>query len=250
MPVEPPDTALPRPQPASLRNNGHTLAGRMFYDVLWILCRTLAIVFFGFRARFAEPMPTAGGLLVLASHQSHLDPLLLGLASPRRLSSLARSSLFTNKLLSTVITLLDAVPIDRESSSLAGMKAIISRLKAGRAVIIFPEGTRTATGQLGDIKAGFTLIARRAKVPILPVAIVGAYECWPRSQLLPRTGRIRLEFGKLITAEQIQSLDDQQLLSVYRSALEDLDAKGRRCQQHPQPPLASWQRLSHPAGLA
>jgi 1-acyl-sn-glycerol-3-phosphate acyltransferase len=234
-------------QPWTLKANGHTRVGRAFYDVLWVLCRTLSLVFFGFRSKFAEPMPREGGLLVLASHQSHLDPLLLGLASPRRLSSLARSSLFTNPLLRVVISLLDAVPIDRESSSLSAMKAILSRLKAGKAVVIFPEGTRTATGSLGEIKGGFTLIARRAGVPIMPVAIVGAYECWPRSRLLPRTGRIRLEFGRLITPEQIASMDEATLLETYREALVELDAGARATLAHARPTLLGWQQLSPPA---
>ena len=52
-------------------------AGRWLYDTLWVLCRTLAVAVFGFRVRFAEPLPRQGGLLVLSSHQSHLDPLLL-----------------------------------------------------------------------------------------------------------------------------------------------------------------------------
>lgn len=228
-------------KPWTLTTNGHTRAGRALYAFLWVLCRTLSLVFFGFRSKFAEPLPSEGGLLVLASHQSHLDPLLLGLASPRRLSSLARSSLFTNRFLGEVISLLDAVPIDRESSSIGAMKAIISRLKAGKAVIIFPEGTRTGNGQLGEIKGGFTLIARRAGVPIVPVAIVGAYECWPRSRLLPQTGRIRLEFGRLITPEEIAATDDETLLRTYRDALVDLDAHARSTLAHARPSLIGWQ---------
>ena len=240
-------TATQEPQPSSFQQTGHTPAGKAFYDLLWVLCRTLSVVFFGFRCRFAEPMPRQGGLLVLASHQSHLDPVLLWLASPRRLSSLARSSLFKAKSLGTVITLLDAVPIDRESSSLGAMKAIIARLKAGKGVVIFPEGTRTATGQLGDVKGGFAVIARRAGVPIMPVAIVGAYECWPRSRLLPRTGRIRLEFGRLITPEQISEMDDATLLATYRDSLMKLDARARREFRHARPPLCGWTSFSRPA---
>lgn len=236
-----PDTpAAKRPRPWSLDQTGHTPAGRIFYDMLWVLCRTLSIVFFGFRCRFAEPMPAEGGLLVLSSHQSHLDPVLLGLASPRRLSSLARSSLFKSRLLAAVITLLDAVPIDRESSSLAAMKAIIARLKAGKAVTIFPEGTRTGTGQLGEIKGGFSIIAKRAGVPIMPVAIVGAYECWPKSRMLPRTGRIHLEFGRMITPEQIAAMDDAELLATYERELTALDARARRELAHAHPHLTSW----------
>ncbi|MFM7035347.1 MAG: lysophospholipid acyltransferase family protein [Planctomycetia bacterium] len=206
---------------------GHTRFGRALYAVLWVLTRTLAVSVFGFRVRFAEKLPARGGLLVLSSHQSHLDPLLLGLATDRRLSSLARSTLYRFKPFGFVITALDAVPIDRESSPVAGMRAVIERLKRGAAVIMFPEGTRTATGRLGEIKGGLSVVAKRAGVPIVPVAIVGAYECWPRSRRWPRPGRIRLEFGRIMWPAEIAALDDAALTAEVATRLRDLDAAAR-----------------------
>lgn len=209
------------------RPGGHSLFGRWLYSVLWIVCRALGVSVFGVRTRFAEPLPERGGLIVLSSHQSHLDPLLLGLACDRRLSSLARSSLYTFKPFGAVITALDAIPIDREASALVAMKTVIRRLEEGAAVIIFPEGTRTATGRLGELKSGFALIAKRAGVPIVPVAIVGAWECWPKTRLLPRPGRIRLEFGKLFWPEEIAALDDRALVAECTARLQELDARAR-----------------------
>ena len=216
--------------PAPIRGparGGHTAFGRGLYAVLWVLCRTFAVSLFGFRARFAERLPARGGVLVLSSHQSHLDPLLLGLATDRRLSSMARSTLYRFKPFGFVIAALDAVPVDREASALAGMKTVIERLKRGAAVIVFPEGTRTADGRLGDIKGGFSIIARRAGVPIVPVAIVGAYECWPRTRRFPRPGRVRLEFGRLITPAEIATLDDAALTDEATRRLHELDAAAR-----------------------
>jgi 1-acyl-sn-glycerol-3-phosphate acyltransferase len=206
---------------------GHSLFGRWLYSALWILCRTLGVSLFGFRCRFAMPLPRRGGLIVLSSHQSHLDPLLLGLATDRRLSSLARSSLYAFKPFGYVITALDAVPIDREASTVKAMKTVIDRLKKGAAVIIFPEGSRTWNGGLAEMKGGFTLIAKRAAVPIVPVAIVGAFECWPRTRLLPRPGRIRLEFGRVIPAREVAALGDAELLATCTRELEALDARAR-----------------------
>jgi len=213
-------TAAPRPR-------GHSTFGRCLYSVLWIVSRALGISMFGVRTRFAEPLPDCGGLIMLSSHQSHLDPLLLGLACDRRLSSLARSSLYTFKPFGFIITALDAVPIDRNASAVAAMKTVIKRLEDGAAVIIFPEGTRTATGRLGEIKSGFALIAKKAKVPIVPVAIVGAWECWPKTRLLPRPGRIRLEFGGVIRPEEIAALDDRTLVAECTARLTELDAQAR-----------------------
>jgi 1-acyl-sn-glycerol-3-phosphate acyltransferase len=195
--------------------------------VLWIVSRALGVSVFGVRNRFAEPLPERGGLIMLSSHQSHLDPLLLGLACDRRLSSLARSSLYTFKPFGFIITALDAVPIDRNASAVAAMKTVIKRLEDGAAVIIFPEGTRTATGRLGEIKSGFALIAKKAKVPIVPVAIVGAWECWPKTRLLPRPGRIRLEFGRVLRPEEIATLDDRTLVAECTARLTELDAQAR-----------------------
>jgi 1-acyl-sn-glycerol-3-phosphate acyltransferase len=217
------DVAGAPPQP----RGGHTTFGRWLYSVLWLLSRTLGVSMFGARTRFAEPLPPTGGLLVLSTHQSHLDPLLLGMATDRRLSSLARSSLYTFKPFGFIITALDAVPIDRNTSAVKAMKLVIERLKRGAAVIVFPEGTRTSDGRVGELKAGFALLAKRAEVPIVPVAIVGAFECWPRHRLFPRPGRVRLEFGKVITAAEVAAMDEKALAAECERRIRELDATAR-----------------------
>ncbi len=219
--------ATPQPPlPADVRR-GHSAFGCALYASLWVLTRMFAVSAFGFRVRFAESLPKQGGLLMLSSHQSHLDPLLLGLSCHRRLSSLARSSLYRFKPFAAIITALDAIPIDREASTVAAMKGVINRLRDGAAVVIFPEGTRTADGNLGELKGGFVLLAKRAGVPIVPVAIVGAWECWPRTRLFPRPGRIRLEFGRLLQPEQIASMNDREILSICTAELKHLDLIAR-----------------------
>ncbi len=221
----------PAPPNAVPAGGGHSRFGKCLYAVLWVLCRTFGVSLLGFRSRFAEPLPARGGLVVLSSHQSHLDPLLLGLATDRRLSSLARSSLYAFKPFGAVITALDAVPIDRNASVIAAMKVVIERLRGGAAVIIFPEGARTFDGQLGEFKSGFSLMAKRAGVPVVPVAIVGAYECWPRTRLFPRTGRIRVEFGEILTAEEVAAMDERQIFDVCTQRIRDLDARARATRQ-------------------
>ncbi|MFM8893441.1 MAG: lysophospholipid acyltransferase family protein, partial [Planctomycetia bacterium] len=122
---------------------------------------------------------------------------------------------------------LDAVPIDRNASMVRAMKEVVGRLKDGRAVIVFPEGTRTSDGRLGEFKIGFALLAKKAAVPVVPVAIVGAYECWPRKRLLPRPGRIRLEFGRVIRADEIAALDERAIVDRCTRELHSLDAAAR-----------------------
>jgi len=211
---------------------GQTAFGRVLYAALWTLSRTFGVAMFGFRSRFREKVPRKGGLIVLSSHQSHLDPLLLGLACDRRLSSVARSSLYNFGPFGVVIGALGAIPIDRDSPSVTSMKTVIAALKRGIALMVFPEGTRTKTGRLGPLKPGFISLARRSGVPVLPVAIVGAWECWPRTSLLPRPGRIRLEFGEVLHPDEIAALDDAALLAECTRRLTELDAAARAARNH------------------
>lgn len=204
------------------------LAARLLYDTLQVLCRTVGVTVFGFRCGFAEPLPKEGGLLVLSSHQSLLDPLILGVACDRRLSSLARASLFRFGPFAALIRALDAVPIDREASSVAAMKTVIRKLRDGAALVIYPEGTRTRDGRLGEVKGGFALVARRAGVPIVPAAIVGAWECWPRTRPFPLPGRIRVEFGAILEPAEIAAMDDHQLVAEVVERITALDARARR----------------------
>lgn len=220
-------TQRQRPAKEPAIPDGRSTFGRILYAVLWVLCRTLAVSLFGFRVRFVEPLPATGGLLVLSSHQSHLDPLLLGLACERKLSSLARSSLFHFGPFGAVIAALDAVPIDRDASMVAAMRAVIDRLRQGKAVVVYPEGSRTHDGRLGEFKPGFALMAKRADVPIVPVAIVGAFDCWPRSRRFPRPGRIRLEFGRVIPAAEVAACGDKELFERCVARIRELDARGR-----------------------
>jgi 1-acyl-sn-glycerol-3-phosphate acyltransferase len=92
---------------------------------------------------------------------------------------------------------------------------------------MYPEGTRTRDGRLGEFKSGFALLARRAGVPIVPVAIVGAFECWPRTRLLPRPGRIRLEFGRVLTADEVSRMDERELFTECTRRIVELDARAR-----------------------
>jgi 1-acyl-sn-glycerol-3-phosphate acyltransferase len=186
---------------------------RLWYDFLWASTRLLAVVLFRIRIGNRDFVPREGGALILSNHQSNFDPVLVGLACDRRLNFLARRSLFDSPGLRRLIESLDAIPIDRDGSGLGGLKETLRRLKRGEMVLIFPEGTRTADGQVAPLKPGFCALARRANVPLVPLAIDGAYAAWPRSHKLPRLSRLRIEFGPPLWPAEIAELDDAQLVA-------------------------------------
>lgn len=186
---------------------------RFVYDALRVLARLFAVWFYGLRIVGRENWPPTGGGLVCANHQSYVDPPLVGLTCPRRMNYLARDSLFRVPVLAQVIHFLDAIPIDREGGGLAGLKETLRRLKAGELVLIFPEGTRTCDGEVAPLKPGFIAVARRSRVPLIPVALDGAYQAWPRTAPWPRLSRLVVVIGEPISPDQVAALSDEDLVA-------------------------------------
>ena len=141
----------------------------------------------GFRATGRHHLPATGPALIVSNHQSFLDPVLIGAAANRRLTYLARDTLFDNRVLGRVIRHYGAVPIDRGFGK-EGLQSVLRLLDEGRAVLMFPEGERTHTGELQPLKPGVSLLIKRVKCPIIPAAVAGVFDAWPRSRPWPTPG--------------------------------------------------------------
>lgn len=186
------------------------------YRFLQFLCRLVGVVLFGVRHFGKGNVPRRGGVLIVANHQSHLDPPLIGIGCWRRMNYLARRTLFDFGPFGWLIRSVDAIPIDRDGLGLGGLKESIRRLKAGEVVVVFPEGTRTPDGELKEFRPGFTALATRTGATIVPAAIHGAFEAWPRRRRLPRPGRVRVCYGEPIRPDQYAGRDDEQLVAELR----------------------------------
>jgi 1-acyl-sn-glycerol-3-phosphate acyltransferase len=199
-----------------------------WYNFLHLCCRTLAVAIFRVRVIGREHVPLTGGLLVCSNHQSHLDPMLIGLVFDRRLNYLARDTLFRFLPLRLLIESLDAIPIERDGFGLAGIKETLRRLKREEAVLIFPEGTRTHDGSIAPLKPGFAALARRSKVSLLPVAIDGAYVAWPRSAPFPRPSTIHVAIGEPLSPSEFEPLSDDELIATLADRINACYAAARR----------------------
>lgn len=186
----------------------------LFYTVFRYLFRLAGLVLFKYHCQGRHHLPGTGGAIICANHQSHLDPPLVGMAPSRHCIYLARKSLFKNPVFGFIISMLDAIPLNRDGMGIEGIKATLRKLKAGETVVMFPEGTRTKTGEMQTLKSGFITLARRAKVPLVPCGFVGAYDCLPRGGKLPQFERIRCVYGPQITSEQIAEMSDDQLIEL------------------------------------
>lgn len=201
-----------------------SLAKRLWYVFLRLVCRMTGVVLFAVRCEGREHIPASGGVLVVSNHQSHFDPVLVGLACNRRMNYLARQTLFRFAPFRWLIKSLDAIPIDRDGLGMAGLKETLRRLKYEEMVLMFPEGTRTRDGKVAPLKPGFSVLVKKTGVPVLPVAIEGAFEAWPRWQRFPRLGVIQLQFGRPISPEESQQCDDRQLIALVQQRIEECHA--------------------------
>lgn len=172
---------------------------------LQFVMQNIFAFWFGYRVRGLEKVPR-GGALLLVNHQSFLDPLFVAAGMSRPVSYLARDNLFRVPGIGWLLSRTYVMPISRESAGTESLRLSINRCRQGYLVGIFPEGTRTTDGRVGDFKPGFVAIARRSGVPVLPVGIAGAFESYSRRHRFPRPGQIRVVFGDPIPPEEVLQL--------------------------------------------
>lgn len=178
--------------------------------VIWILTKLL----YRLKTEGRLRVPNKGPVVLLANHTSHLDPPLVGGSTRRQLSYLARATLFVGPF-AWLIRSYDAVPVDRDGSGIAGIKATLKRLKQGGTMVLFPEGTRSEDGELKPFKPGFVAMVRRSKATLVPLGIVGAGEVWPKGRSWPKlTGRIAMHYGEPIPAEALAELTDEEAVAL------------------------------------
>ena len=205
----------------SLQDKAGRLAKTAFYYSVRFVFRLAAVFVYDLRCLDRDNTLIPGSALILSTHQSHFDPILIGVTFNERLNYLAKRGLFKNRLFGMTISMLDAIELDRDRSGLAGLKETIKRLKQGKKVLIFPEGTRTSDGKIAPLKPGFLSVARRSKVPLIPVAITGAYDALPRTKRFPLRYPLRVAVGKPIAYEECAELNDDQLMTLIAERLDD-----------------------------
>lgn len=189
-------------------NGGQLVVGSRFvYRLGRFLVKSDLVLMHRFRAEGVENLPRTGGVLIVANHQSYLDIPIVASATPRHVAFVARATLAHSRFLAFVMRESGAVLIQPNTPDRGALEAMIGHLVQGDCVAVFPEGTRTHDGRMGTFRAGAAVAARRAGVPIVPAAILGAYEAWPRSRKLPHPRPIRLRFGEPIAPGTADAVD-------------------------------------------
>lgn len=200
---------------------------RIWYAALQLIARGFYITLLLGRAFHRDRVPESGGLLVVSNHQSFLDPVLAALPIGRPFNPMARDSLFRQRAFAWLIRSLYAFPVKRGRADLGAIREAIRRLKRGNIVLVFPEGTRTRDGTIRPLLAGMIVIAQRSGVPVLPMVIDGAYQCWPRDRRLPTLGQVRVIYGEVIPAEEVRGATPEEMAARLQREMIALQAEVR-----------------------
>jgi 1-acyl-sn-glycerol-3-phosphate acyltransferase len=199
------------------------------YGILWVLARVVSWVCF--RYRVEGQVPQAGGVLIAANHASYLDIPLLGCGMRRRAWYLGRNDLFPIPVMNGILRGLGWIPVrlgrlDREAFGKA-----INLIRAGKAVVIFPEGGRSHDGHLREPKAGIGVIVSQTGCPVVPAYLKGTFEVLPPGARWPRWRQVTIRFGTPIrfeTGPRKERAETKQFYQqVSRAVIEQIAALGQ-----------------------
>ncbi len=215
------------------RSPGMPLPAVAFHDAMAILSEAALLGMYRLRAFGIAHVPRTGPLLIVANHQSFLDPPILGapLLARRHLDYIARVGLFANPLMGRFLKGLNAIPIRQDEPDAGAIREALRRLGQGRAVVVFAEGSRSDDGRMRPFKRGAALLVRRARCPVLCAAIEGAYDAWPRQRALPRLlgMRIMVRYDTPISASQIMAMDADASLRMLERRIDSMRLDLRAC---------------------
>lgn len=191
-----------------LKHPGSSLLHIAFFTICRKCCHALFIIIYRRRSVGLDRVPRTGGVLLVANHQSFLDPPFIGgCLTTRDTDFLARGGLFKFKPFAWIILILNATPIKQGAGDSGAMKETIKRLNEGKAMVVFPEGSRTPDGELKPFARGISVLIKRADCVVVPVGIAGVFDVWPRHKKVPRlfTRPIAIVYGEPISSDELMA---------------------------------------------
>jgi 1-acyl-sn-glycerol-3-phosphate acyltransferase len=216
-----------------------SLLDNVCYDTCRFFCRLVFLSGFSMRSEGGYNVPATGPALIIANHASYFDPPAVGVCIRRRIHYLARKGLFRNPLFGSLIRRLNAVPVNQEGVATEGLKASLRLLKAGEAVLIFPEGERTWTGKMQPLKPGIALLIKQVDMPVVPAGIAGVFDAFPRTRLLPthwsplflperKRGSFAVSIGRPLDSRKLRDLPREQMLEELFQAIHTMCERAER----------------------
>jgi 1-acyl-sn-glycerol-3-phosphate acyltransferase len=205
----------------------HKSERSFLWEFLRIPTLFLAWLLFDLKVFGRHHVPRSGGVLIVSNHQSNLDPVLMGVKLHRPLNYIAKSELFHRRFGRWLLRSLNAFPVRLGKGDVGAVRETIRRLQQGHIINLYPEGRRTPDGSIQPLQKGVALIIKRANVPVVPAAIIGAYEAWPIHRRFPRRAPVRIRLGAAMDLASLQS-EDQIIAAIDRELRRMFEQMNRR----------------------
>jgi 1-acyl-sn-glycerol-3-phosphate acyltransferase len=170
---------------------------RPFYGFFHYLSGLIYGMWFRGEVVGTENFPREGPFLIASNHASHLDPPLVGSQITKQMRFFARKSLWNNKLIGWWLDHVETIPVERDTGDVGAIKRVLQALKEDRAVVLFPEGTRSPDGKLQKPKAGVGMMACKSGVPVVPCRVYDSFDAFGKGHLIPNFGTpVTIVFGE------------------------------------------------------
>ena len=200
------EVSAPGPELGALLKR-RTMTAAAVYGFVRVLVRAMT------RPRISglEHLPRTGPFIIAPNHQTYIDPLVVECALPfrvfRQLFFVGAAEYFQTPLTARLARALNIVPVDPDAYLLSALQAGAFGLKHGKVLMLFPEGERSIDGRVKTFRKGAAILSQRLRVPVIPVALDGLFQIWPRNRpldwrrMLPWSGhRVTIRFGPPLAA--------------------------------------------------
>lgn len=177
---------------------------RLFYDFSRVFFHVLFFFWFRFSIEGRDNLPKKGAYVFASNHASHLDPVICGVVNRRQLLFLAKKELFRNRFFAWLISLYNVFPIERGKGDIKAIKIGLNRLKSGEPMMLYPEGTRSEDGSIGEAKRGIGFILEKSGVPVLPCYIYGSGQALRKNSKMVYPVKISVHIGKPLVFDDIR----------------------------------------------
>ena len=213
---------------------GARVPGRPWYQVFWwdagsLLCLAWMKLFHRLVMVGCEKVPREGPVIFISNHQCYYDPVLNGLAvTNRQFTAIAGQHLVRFKPFAWLMKSYGAVFVSSSAGDKGPLRAALGELEAGRCVLIYPEGSRSTDGCIGSFQRGMLLLLRKSNATVVPMAIEGAFDVWPRTRKVPKlSGRIALICGEPRSTADVLRDGPEAAVANMHQELDALRLEGR-----------------------
>ncbi len=176
---------------------------KFIIDLLRPLVRWLCRIWFKAEFHGVENVPAEGACLITPNHASYADPIWITVPIRRRIYYMAWDKPFKIPVLGQMMRIFGAFPVSLDAVDASAQRAAHEVLRAGKALVIFPEGGRTRTGKLMPFKMGAFRFALTYGVPVVPVSINGGEKIWPVGRFFPRARKLVVTYHPPIAVERL-----------------------------------------------